>query len=88
MFIYKIEVNNNILNQAVQKEDVYLPDFFPKQLGNHLGKFVFSHPKDIFLNEINPETLNVFNPKDIFKIPQENLVKTAIENYILCISEN
>ena len=26
--------------------------------------------------------LNVFHPQDIFKIPQENLVKTAIENYI------
>ena len=32
MFIDKIEVNNNILNQDVQKEDVYLPDFFAKQL--------------------------------------------------------
>lgn len=26
--------------------------------------------------------MNVLNPKDIFKIPQENLVKTAIQNYI------
>ena len=44
MFIYKIEGNNNILNQDVQKEDVYLSDFFPKQLGNHIGKFFFSLP--------------------------------------------
>ena len=26
--------------------------------------------------------MNVLNPKDIFKIPQENLVKAAIQNYI------
>ena len=34
------------------------------------------------LNDINPEAVKLFNAKDIFKIPQENLVKTAIENYI------
>ena len=28
IFIYKIEGNNNILNKDVQKEDVYLHDFF------------------------------------------------------------
>ena len=39
MFIYKIK--GNIINQDVQKEDVYLPDFFSKQLGHHIGKFVF-----------------------------------------------
>ena len=39
MFIYKVK--GNIINQDVQKEDVYLPDFFSKQLGHHIGKFVF-----------------------------------------------
>ena len=34
------------------------------------------------LNEINSGSVNLFNSKDIFKILQENLVKTAIENYI------
>ena len=90
MFIYKIKANTNIINQDIQKEDVYLPDFFSKQLGHHIGKFLFSLPNSSTLksllaplgnlsNEINPETIN---PKDIFKIPQENLVKTVIENYI------
>lgn len=57
MFIYKIEGNNNILNQDVQKEDVYLPYFFSKQLGNHIGKFVFSLPNSNFLK-------NLLTPKD------------------------
>ena len=72
---------------------MYIYMIFSKQLGNHIGRFVFSLPysntlknllipKDNLLNEINPETVNVFHPQDIFKIPQENLVKTAIENYI------
>ena len=39
-------------------------------------------PKDNLLNEVYLKTMNLFNPKDIFKIPQENLGKTAIENYI------
>ena len=67
--------------------------FFSKQLGDHIGKFVFSlpnsntlksflTPKDNLLNEVNSETVNLFNPKDIFKNATENLVKTAIENYI------
>ena len=34
------------------------------------------------LNEINSETVNLFNSKNIFKVLQENLVKTAIGNYI------
>ena len=92
MFIYITE-GNNILNQDIQRVDVYLPDFFSKQVGNHIGKFVFFLPisntlknlltsKDNLLNEINPESANMFNPNDIFKIQQENLVKTAIEKYI------
>ena len=28
MFIYKINGNTNIINQDVQKEHVYIPDFF------------------------------------------------------------
>ena len=58
-----------------------------------MGKCVFSlsnsstlknllTPKDNMLNEINSETMNLFNPKDFFKIPPENLVKTATESYI------
>ena len=40
MFIYKIKGNTNIINQDIQKEDVYLPDFFSKQLG-HQGNLFF-----------------------------------------------
>ena len=70
----------------------YLPDFFSKQSGHHIGNF-FSllnsstfinlvMPKNNLLNEVYLKTVNLFNPKDIFKIPQENLGKTATENYI------
>ena len=93
VFIYKIKGNTNILNQDVQKKDVHLPDIFSKQLGHHIGKFVFSlpnssafinllTPKGNLLNEINLESMNLFNPKDIFKIPQENLVKIAINGWL------
>ena len=89
MFIYKTKGNTIILNQDVQKKAYIYLNF----LGHHIGKFIFSlpnssafinllTPKDNLLNEINPEIVNLFNPKDIFKIPYENLVKTAIENYI------
>ena len=79
--------------EKFKKKDVYLPDFFFKQLGHHIGTFVFSlpnssnfknllTPKDSLINKINLESLNLFNSKDIFKISQENLVITAIENYM------
>lgn len=38
-------------------------------------------PKDKLINETSPEVVNVIS-KDIFKLPQELLVRAAIENYI------
>ena len=38
-------------------------------------------PKDNLLNKTTPETINLFS-KNIFKLPQETLVKRAIDNYI------
>lgn len=38
-------------------------------------------PKDKLINETSPEVVNAIS-KDIFKLPQELLVRTAIENYI------
>lgn len=38
-------------------------------------------PKDKLINETSPEVVNVIS-KDIFKLPQELLVRTAIKNYI------
>ena len=37
-------------------------------------------PKDNFINETTPEKISLFS-KNIFKLPQELLVKTAIDNY-------
>ena len=74
---------------------MYFPDVFSEKLNFHIGGFVFSVPrnrkliikiknsltlKDNLLNEVNPKTDNLLS-KNIFKISQENLVKTAIENY-------
>ena len=69
-----------------------MPDFYSHDLTHHINGFVFtfpggSHlqnlltPKEHLLNETITETLNLFS-KDIFKLLQETLVKTAINNYI------
>ena len=46
---------------------------------NHLQNLI--SPKDNLLNKTNPEAVVLTN-KDIFKLPLELLIKTAIENYI------
>ena len=46
---------------------------------NHLQKLLT--PADNLLSETIPEKINLFS-KNIFKLPQETLVKTAIDNYI------
>ena len=69
-----------------------MPDFYSHDLTHHINGFVFmfpggSHlqnlltPKEHLLNETTTETLNLFS-KYIFKLLQETLVKTAINNYI------
>ena len=84
--------NVYISNQAVQKGDVYLPDFYYYNIGHHVAGFVFTLPKsnhlqklftptNNLLNETNLERINFF-PKNIFKLPQETLVKTVIDNDI------
>ena len=81
-----------ISNQTVQKSDVYLPDFYYYDIGHHVAAFVFTlsksnhlqnllPPKDNLLNETTPETINLFS-SNVLKLPQETLVKIAIENYI------
>ena len=38
-------------------------------------------PKGNLLNGTTPEAINLFS-SNVFKLPEENLVKTVIENYI------
>ena len=82
----------HISNQAVQKGDIFLPDFYYYNIGHHVAGFVFTLPKsnhlhklltprNNWLNEATPKTTNLFS-SNVFKLPQETLVKTAIENYI------
>ena len=91
MYVY-IKNNFFISNQAVQKGDIYLPDICYYNIGHHAAGFVIKLPKsnhlqklltpeDNLLSETNPEKINLFS-KNIFKLPQETLVKTAIDNYI------
>ena len=42
---------------------------------------IFKTPGDNLINKTTPETINLFLKKN-FKLPQETLVKTAIDNYI------
>ena len=92
LFVYQKKNNLSIYNQDVHKEDICLPDFYSQNLGYHASGFVFTLPKNNhlqnlltpkknLLNERTHETINLFS-KNIFKIPQKNLVKTAIDNYI------
>ena len=78
--------------EHVQKEDIYLPEFYSYDLNYHVGGFIFTLPKDNHLqslltpkdnliNETTPQKINLFS-KNIFKLPQKMLVKIAINNYI------
>ena len=44
-------------------------------------------PQDNFINETTPEKISLFS-KNIFKLPQELLVKTAIDNYTKKLTVN
>ena len=84
--------NKETAQADVQKEDVYLPEFYSYDLTYHVVGFIFTlpkgnhlhnflTPKDNLINETTPETIKLFS-KNIFKILQETLIKTAIDNYI------
>ena len=91
MYMYKKREKSSttITSRDVQKEDVYLPDFCYHDL-TYLNGFIFTlpksnhlqnllTPKDNLLKETAPKTINFFS-KNIFKLPQETLIKTAIDN--------
>ena len=70
----------------------YLPEFYSYDLTYHVRGFIFTltksndlqnfrTPKDNLINKMAPQKINLFS-KNIFKLPQETLVKTAINNYI------
>ena len=91
-YVYKKRYNKETAQVDVQKEEVYLPEFYSYDLTYHVGGFIFTlpkgdhlqnllTPKDNLINEMTPEKINLFS-KNIFKISQETLVKTAIDNYI------
>ena len=92
MYIYKKKHNGYISNQTAQKGDVYLPDFYYYDVGHQVAGYAFTipksnhlqtllTPKDNLLTETTPETINLFS-SNIFKLLQETLVKTAIENCV------
>ena len=92
LFFYQKSNDLSIYNQDVQKEDIHLPDFYYLDLGYHASCFVFTlpksnhlqnllTPKDNLLNETIPEKIDLFSI-NIFKLPQETLIKTAINIYI------
>ena len=87
-YIYKKRNNKETTQVDVQKEDIYLPEFYSCDLTYHVGGFIFTLPKDNHLqnlltpknkliNETAPQKICLLS-KNIFKLPQEALVKTAI----------
>ena len=94
MFIYKkTKTGETISNGDLNKDDIYLPDFYYDSIGYHIDGFVFSlpnsddnirnllTPKINLMKDISPEKTNLFS-KNTLKLPQETLFKTGIENYI------
>ena len=91
-YIYKKRDNKEMAPVDVQKEDIYFPEFYSYDLTYHFDGFIFTlpkgnhlqnllSPKDNLINETTPQKINLFS-KNIFKLPQETLIKTAINNYI------
>ena len=91
-YIYKRRDDKEMAQVDVQREDIYLPEFYSHDLIYHVGGFIFTLPKDKHLenlltpkanliNETAPQKINLLS-KNIFKFPQETLVKTGINNYM------
>ena len=70
-YIYKKRDNKETAQVDVQKEDVYLPEFYSYDLTHHVGGFIFTllkgnhlqnflTPKDNLINETTLETINLF----------------------------
>ena len=77
-----------------KNQDVYLPDFrkshreicFSSTNINTLKNSL--KPKKNLLYEINPEAVTVFNPKDIFKIPEEKISQNVLKPVQIQINDN
>ena len=92
LYIYKKKDNRDTPLVDVTKEDIFLPDFYSYDLTYHVNGFVLRFlgssnlqnlqtPKENLLNDKPLEMINLFS-KDIFKLPQETIVKTGVNNYI------
>ena len=79
--------------------DIYLPEKYSKTMGFSVHGFNFVFSVDEFLTKTitpSPELINSTGgfeeisiiSKEIFKIPQEKLVKTAIDSYIKKLTVN
>ena len=83
--------NKNTAMVYVSKEDIFLSNFYSHDLTHHVNGFVFtflcgSHLQNLLLkenmlSETTTKAINLFS-KDSFKLSQERLVKTAINNCI------
>ena len=72
--------------------DIYMSSGYTVGMGNHVTFLKFSFPNSGHLQNLVSPMDNLFNKtatevmaaanKEIFKLPQELLIKTAIENYI------
>ena len=99
-----IENSSDTPKALVKKEDLFVPKKLSYDLGFSVDGFKFTFlksqgglqelliPSSELINKTEAETKR-FASKDIFKLPQEMLVKTAIDNYIKkltinCINES
>ena len=103
-YVYRKKDSSDTPKALVKKEDLFVPKKLSYDLGFSVDGFKFTFlksqgglqelliPSSELINKTEAETKG-FASKDIFKLPQEMLVKTAIDNYIKkltinCINES
>ena len=96
-YVYRKKDSSHTPKALVKSEDLFVPKHFSYDLGFNVDGFQFTFPRiqkgfqelssSELVNKTEAETKG-FVSKDNFKLPQETLIKTAIDNYIKKLTVN
>ena len=94
-YVYRKKDTSHTPKALVKREDLFVPNIFSYDLGFDGFQFMFPRiqkglqelSSSELVNKTEAETKSIVS-KDIFKLPQETLVKTAIDNYIKKLTVN
>ena len=88
-YAYRKKDSSHTPKALVKREDLFVPKHFSYDLGFNVDGFQYTFPRiqkglqelssSELVNKMKAETKG-FVSKDIFKLPQETLIKTAIDN--------